>query len=102
MPIAGDHPETGVRIHIERDKMRGDPPFRYRGSAFLPASAFPLEVTVDAEGTAVVTLSPNEAGEAPPADLAEKVRLIVRTVHRQAKADNEPPAWRIVRWRGEK
>ena len=35
-------------------------------------------------------------------DLAEKVRLIVRTVYRQAKADDEAPAWRIVRWRGEK
>lgn len=50
-----------------------------------------------------VSLTPDpESGEAPPADLAEKVRLIVRTVHRQAKADGEAPAWRIVRWRGEK
>ena len=102
MPIAGDHPETGVRILIERDKMREDPPFHYKGSAFLPDAAFPLEVTVDHEGTAVVTLSANDAGQPPPNDLAEKVRLIVRTVYRQAKADNEPPAWRILRWRGEK
>jgi hypothetical protein len=36
------------------------------------------------------------------ADLAEKVRLIVRAVYRQAKADDEPPAWRILRWRGDK
>jgi hypothetical protein len=103
VPIAGDHPETGVRILIERDKMREDPPFHYKGSAFTPDAAFPLDVTVDAEGTAVVTLSPAEAGgAAPPPDLAEKIRLIVRTVYRQAKADNEPPAWRILRWRGEK
>jgi hypothetical protein len=37
-----------------------------------------------------------------PVDLPEKVRLIVRTVFKQASADGEPPAWKINRWRGEK
>jgi len=49
-----------------------------------------------------VSVSPSEDGAPPPGDLAEKVRLIVRTVYRQAKADDQAPAWRIVRWRGEK
>jgi hypothetical protein len=44
-----------------------------------------------------VTLPP-----AAPSDLAEKVRLIVRTVFKQSAADGEPPAWKINRWRGEK
>ena len=50
-----------------------------------------------------MTILPSaEDGSLPAPDLAEKVRLIVRTVYRQAQADDEAPAWRIVRWRGEK
>ncbi|MBX3215575.1 MAG: hypothetical protein KF850_26285 [Labilithrix sp.] len=103
MPIAGDRPETGVRIQIERDKSRSEPPWSYAGAAHVPDASFPIRVTVDAAGEVTVTLGAAESGAAtPPPDLAEKVRLIVRTVYRQAKADDEPPAWRIVRWRGEK
>ena len=102
MPIAGDRPETGVRIKIERDKSREDPPWQYAGAAHVPDASFPVAVVVDAEGEVTVTISHALDGAAPPADLPEKVRLIVRTAYRQAKADGEPPAWRIVRWRGEK
>lgn len=103
MPIAGDRPETGVRIHVERDKSREDPPWIYAGAAHVPEASFPVQVTVDADGEVTVTISPPSGGGAPPPpDLAEKVRLIVRTVYRQAKADDEAPAWKIVRWRGEK
>ena len=102
MPIAGDRPETGVRIKIERDKALEDPPWRYAGAAHVPEASFPVAVVVDAAGEVTVSISPAPDGTAPPADLAEKVRLIVRTVYRQAKADDEAPAWRIVRWRGEK
>jgi hypothetical protein len=102
VPIAGDRPETGVRIQIERDKSREDPPWSYAGAVHVPDASFPLAVVVDAAGEVTVTLSPSGTSAEPPPDLAEKVRLIVRTVYRQAKADDEPPAWRIVRWRGEK
>lgn len=103
MAIAGERPESGVRIRIERDKSREDPPWSYTGSAQLPDANFPLVVGVTAEGEVTVQLSPEvTTAAAPPADLAEKVRLIVRTVYRQAKGDGEAPAWRIVRWRGEK
>lgn len=99
----GNRPETGVRIHVERDKSREDAPWNYAGAAHLPEASFPLTVSVSAEGDVAVTLAPSTDGTTPPpADLAEKVRLIVRTVYRQAKADDEAPAWRIVRWRGEK
>jgi hypothetical protein len=101
VPIAGERPETGVRIIVVRDKTRGDPPWTYAGAAHVPDASFPVSVVVDAEGNVTVTLSP--AGTPPPpGDLAERVRLIVRAVYRQAKADDEPPAWRINRWRGEK
>ena len=103
MPIAGDRPETGVRIQIEREKSREEAPWSYAGAAHVPEASFPVAVRVEAGGEVTVTISPSaEDGTAPPSDLAEKVRLIVRTVYRQAKADDEPPAWRIVRWRGEK
>jgi hypothetical protein len=92
VPIVGDRPETGVRIRIERDPSRDEPPWSYAGAAHLPDASVPIEVLVTGDGEVTVS------GEAS-ADLAEKVRLIVRTVFKQAKADDEPPAWRIVRWR---
>ncbi|MBX3231507.1 MAG: hypothetical protein KIT84_24240 [Labilithrix sp.] len=97
MPIVGDRPESGVRIAIERDASKDDPPWIYAGAAHLPDGSHPLTVTVDAAGDVAVSIGP----DAPP-ELGEKVRLIVRTAYRQAKADGEAPAWRIVRWRGEK
>jgi hypothetical protein len=102
--IAGDRPETGVRIQIERDKSREEAPWSYSGAAHVPEASFPVTVVVDAAGEVTVAIASSAGPERaePPADLAEKVRLIVRTVYRQAKADDEAPAWRIVRWRGEK
>lgn len=99
VPIAGERPESGVRITIERDRAEVAPPWRYTGAAHVPDASFPLVVVVEASGDVKVELSPTPV---PPPDLAERVRLIVRAAHRQAKADDEPPAWRIVRWRGEK
>lgn len=102
MPIAGDRPEAGVRIKIERDKALDDPPWRYAGALHVPEASFPVAVDVDASGEVAVAISPAPDGALPPGDLTEKVRLIVRAVYRQAKAEGEPPAWRIVRWRGDK
>ena len=98
MAVGGERPETGVRILIERDAARPDPPWRYAGAAHLPQETFRVTVDVDAEGEVVVRV----LDEGAPPDLPEKVRLIVRAVFRQAKADGQPPAWRIVRWRGDK
>ncbi len=97
MPIVGDRPESGVRIAIERDAKKNNPPWIYAGEVHLPDGSHPLAVEVDADGEVGVSIGPH----APP-ELTEKVRLIVRTAYKQAKADGEPPAWRIVRWRGEK
>lgn len=106
VPVVGDRPQSGVRIALERPREGDAPPWRYAGNVALPERAFPVEVVVSAEGDVTVTFGAPEdasgAGAAPPEDLAEKVRLIVRTAFRQAKADGEPPAMRIVRWRGEK
>ena len=95
MAIAGDKPETGVRIAIERSRVgNNEPPWSYSGQAVLPNRSHPIEVVVTAEGEVHVT--------GAPVELLEKVRLLVRTAFKQAKSDGEPPAWRIVRWRTEK
>lgn len=85
-----------MRIALERDKQAG-PPWNYRGAAHVPEASFECVVVVSQQGDVEVTL-PSDA----PADLPEKVRLIVRTAFKQASADGEPPAWKINRWRGEK
>lgn len=91
-----------MRVALERPRDPADPPWIYEGAAHTPEASFPLRVSVEGDGAVVVTLAPSKEGAAPPQDLAEKVRLIVRTVHRQAKSDGEPPPLRITRWRGEK
>jgi hypothetical protein len=96
--ILGERPETGVRIAVERPR-EGGPPWSYAGAAVLPEASYPVRVVVSETGEVGVELAVSADGAAPPADLAEKLRLIVRTVYRQARTDNEPPAWRIVRWR---
>jgi hypothetical protein len=93
--IAGDRPESGIRIAIERPR-DGGPPWTYSGAVHAPDASFPLRATVTEDGVVEITI------EGAPPDLPEKVRLLVRTAYRQAKADGEPPARRIVRWRGEK
>jgi hypothetical protein len=113
--IAGQRPESGVRIELERSRSPDahDPPWNYAGAAHLPDESFPVRATVSADGTVEVELSPSNSGTAPPADLPEKVRLIVRTATKQARSDADAadpgaspvqgaPSWRIVRWRGEK
>ena len=98
--IVGERPLSGVRIAIERPR-EGGPPWSYAGSAFLPDASFSANVTVSEAGDVAVVLE-DERGGPPPPDLGEKIRLIVRTVYKQAKADGEPPAFRIVRWRADK
>ena len=92
--IAGERPETGVRIMLERDGAKNDPPWNYRGAAHVPDASYPCSVEVSAAGEVTVGLASG------PSDLPEKIRLIVRAVYRQA--DGDAPAWRIVRWRADK
>ena len=97
MAIVGEKPESGIRIVLERPTT-GGPPWVYRGNAFTPEAAFPLSAVVEADGVVRIEIS-----AAAPAETGEKVRLMVRTVYKQAQADGEgAPARKIVRWRGEK
>jgi hypothetical protein len=66
----------------------------------LPDASFAIAVVVDGAGAVAVTVTDTEG--ATQAELANQVRLIVRTAYRQAVSDGEAPPWRIQRWRGEK
>ena len=102
MSIAGERPESGIRIAIERPRDTGaGAPWTYAGRADAPEATYPIRVVVEQQGDVRVEVCETERGTEPPADLAEKVRLIVRAAFRQAKADGAPPARRIVRWRAD-
>lgn len=88
-----------MRIAIERPR-DGGPPWSYAGAVHEPHASHAVRVVVAENGDVTVDLA-----ESAPRDLEEKVRLIVRTVYRQAKNDGEAgrvPPRRIVRWRGDK
>jgi hypothetical protein len=97
VPIVGDRPETGLRIAIERPPSPGAPPLTYMGAVHAPGASHAVEVHVGEDGEVTVRFL-----EAPPADeaaLADRVRLVVRTVLRRAQGDGRPAPLRIHRWR---
>ena len=96
MGIVGSHPETGVRLDVERLSSEG-PPWRYEGEAVTPSARFRVAASVAVDGAVLVELQRG----APPA-LAEKARLIVRSVCKHAKEDDVSPPRRIVRWRADR
>jgi hypothetical protein len=96
MGIVGHHPETGVRVDVERAR-DGGPPWRYEGEAVTPASRFPLAANVGDDGDVVVELAPDA-----PASLAEKVRLLLRAAWKHAEEQDVRPPRHIVRWRADR
>lgn len=103
MAIAGHHPETGVRLVLERPR-HGNPPWRYEGEAYSPTDRYPMRATVDADGVVRV-----EIEGCKDTQIADKATFILRAAYRHAQGeasashmDRAPPPRRIVRWRGEK
>jgi hypothetical protein len=98
MGIVGEHPESGVRVDVQRARL-GGPPWRYEGEAATPGERVRLLAVVEADGTVTVELS----GEATPARAAvtEKVRLIMRAAWKHGQESGAAPPRRIVRWRPE-
>ncbi|HLK36524.1 MAG TPA: hypothetical protein VKU41_07195 [Polyangiaceae bacterium] len=89
MRIVGGLPESGVRVEIERPNDVG-PPWRYRGRVDTPEGSVDIEAVVSADGQVAANA---------PRDVADKVRLVLRTAWKHAAEDGLPPARRIVRWR---
>ena len=96
MGIVGDHPETGLRIEVERRRGSG-PPWRYEGHCVTPSARFPVVATVAEGGMVIVEL----ASEAPAA-LCDKTRLLLRAAWKRANEDEAEPPHRIVRWRADR
>ncbi|MGH7298161.1 MAG: hypothetical protein ACRELB_24690 [Polyangiaceae bacterium] len=96
MAIVGHHPESGVRIDIERERA-GEPPWRYEGEVVTPSERFRVAAVLGVDGGVAVEL---QVG-APPS-LAEKTRLLVRAVWRHSHEADAPPPRHIVRWRADR
>ncbi|HEY1691070.1 MAG TPA: hypothetical protein VGG39_02855 [Polyangiaceae bacterium] len=96
MGIVGRHPESGVRIEVERARAL-QPPWRYEGEVVTPSDRYKVAATLGEDGGVSVEL---QSG-APPA-LAEKTRLLVRSAWKHAHEEEAPPPRRIVRWRADR
>ena len=106
MAIVGHHPESGVRLVLERAHDGREAPWRYVGDAFTPDARYAMRAFVDASGAVRIELDgcPDAAVSGP---IVDKAKLIVRAAFKHAQADVDggvtaPPPRRIVRWRGEK
>jgi hypothetical protein len=93
MSIVGESPEAGVRWTLERPR-DGGPPWRYRGQAAMRDRRLAVAATVSSTGEVSVEV----AGDAPPG-LAERARLLLRSVWKRAQADGAAPPLRVSRWR---
>jgi hypothetical protein len=93
MGIIGEHPESGVRIDVERPLL-GGPPWRYEGEAVTPTGRHRIVVDVESDGTVHV-----RTGQADPPLPPEPVRLLMRAVWKHADAEGAAPPRRVVRWR---
>jgi hypothetical protein len=93
MGIVGHHPETGLRIEVERPQGAG-PPWRYQGHCVTPRESFVVVAMVDGDGLVVVQLD-----SAAPSGLSEKARLLLRAAWKHAHEEDVDPPRRIVRWR---
>lgn len=93
MAIVGDRPSTGVRFQL--DRVATEPRLVYEGEIVTPEREFSVRAEVDETGEVSVT---TESGD----ELADKARLLVRTVVRHAASEGEPPPRRIQRWRADK
>ena len=107
-----ERPTTGLRIALERGTpvdTAVEPPagaagaaLQYVGSVLSPTETLAITALVAGDGSVTVTVDRSEPDDLAPARraaLVEKVRLLVRTLVRQARSDELPPPRRINRWR---
>ena len=101
MPIVGDPPAHGVRFRLQRSSAEpagsdgSGNAIVYEGKITTAEAEFPVRIEAAADGTVTVI---SDAG----ADLAEKARLLVRTVLKHAQSEGEAPPRLIQRWRSDK
>jgi hypothetical protein len=93
VPSSLQHPKSGLRFVLERARTN-EPPWEYRGAVLSPTERWEVSAVVSADGDVHVAAS--------DAALAEKARLLLRTLYKQSQKDGSAPPRKIVRWRGEK
>ena len=96
MGIVGHHPESGLRIEVERARA-AEPPWRYEGEVVTPSDRYRVAAVLEVDGGVSVELQSDA-----PAGLAEKTRLLVRSAWKHAHEEEAPPPRRIVRWRADR
>ncbi len=96
MGIVGEHPESGVRIDVQRARL-GGPPWRYEGEVATPTNRHPMTAIVEADGTVAVEVDGEEAGGS--SGVVAQVRLMIRAAYKHARDDGTAPPRHLVRWR---
>lgn len=91
MSLVSPRPDTGARLSL---RLEAD--HRYVGEVATAAGAIPVLVTVLADDA--VALEPG-AGAVLDEAMAERIRLLVRTAVRHARADGRPLPTSLRRWR---
>ncbi|WP_044249010.1 hypothetical protein [Chondromyces apiculatus] len=94
-------PSSGVRYAVEHAEGAQGEDILYRGFAYLPAAALPLEVRVGASGAAVAQLDartmPEGAGDV--AEMQREAAALLKMAVKAAGVAGRPPPRRVVRWR---
>ncbi|CAN5336134.1 hypothetical protein BH09MYX1_BH09MYX1_17330 [soil metagenome] len=90
MGIVGERPESGLRLTLTLDGGA------YSGEATTPSERHPVRVTIGAADSVDVAI---EGPAANDVALTEKIRLIVRSVVKHARADERSLPRSIQRWR---
>ena len=106
MAIIGGHPESGVRIQLERP-FEGGPPWRYDGTALTPTMRFVVRAEVSATGEVNLELDYDpppgkDHPRDPTSELELRIKTMIRAAHKHAQQDapGSPPPRHIQRWRG--
>lgn len=99
MRIVGAHPESGVRIDVQRPRL-GGPPWRYEGEVTTATDRQPMSAVVEADGTVAVEL-PAQGPLASTAlvRLVPQLRLMMRAAFKHALEGGTAPPRHLVRWR---
>ena len=86
---------SALKVELSRDARTLTAPFTYAGTVHRGTEKIQVEAVLHADGAVTVT--------AADKDVAERIRLLIRAVHKQTQAEGLPtPPRKIVRWREER
>jgi hypothetical protein len=95
--VAGcyEGPVNALKVELSRDALARTAPFTYTGTVQRGVEKIQVDAVLHEDGTVTVSSSDK--------DIAERVRLLLRAVHKQTVSEGLPaPPRKIVRWREER